>query len=82
MSSPSKPAYKRVLLKISGEALMGNQGYGIHPEVLDLVAGEIADVSNLGVEVAVVVGPATSSAASRRAAWIARPGTMSACSPP
>ncbi len=56
MSSPSKAAYKRVLLKISGEALMGNQGYGIHPEVLDLVAGEIADVANLGVEVAVVVG--------------------------
>ena len=52
----AKPAYKRVLLKISGEALMGNQGYGIHPEVLDLVAGEIADVANLGVEVAVVVG--------------------------
>src|SRR5512139_2445518 len=52
----AKPAYKRVLLKISGEALMGNQGYGIHPEVLDLVAHEIADVSKLGVEVAVVVG--------------------------
>ena len=56
MPSDGKPAYKRVLLKISGEALMGNQGYGIHPEVLDLVAGEIADVANLGVEVAVVVG--------------------------
>jgi uridylate kinase len=52
----AKPAYKRVLLKISGEALMGNQGYGIHPEVLDIVAQEIADIANLGVEVAVVVG--------------------------
>ena len=52
----AKPAYKRVLLKISGEALMGNQGYGIHPEVLDIVATEISEVSNLGVEVAVVVG--------------------------
>lgn len=52
----AKPAYKRVLLKISGEALMGNQGYGIHPEVLDIVATEIADVANLGVETAVVVG--------------------------
>jgi len=52
----AKPAYKRVLLKISGEALMGNQGYGIHPEVLDTVATEIADIANLGVEIAVVVG--------------------------
>jgi len=52
----AKPAYKRVLLKISGEALMGNQGYGIHPEVIDTVAGEIADIANLGVELAVVVG--------------------------
>ena len=45
----AKPAYKRVLLKISGEALMGNQGYGIHPEVLDVVAMEIAEIANLGV---------------------------------
>jgi uridylate kinase len=52
----AKPAYKRVLLKISGEALMGTQGFGIHPEVLDIVAQEIADIANLGVEVAVVVG--------------------------
>ncbi len=51
----AKPAYKRVLLKISGEALMGTQGFGIHPEVLDLVATEIAEVANL-CEVAVVVG--------------------------
>jgi len=52
----AKPAYKRVLLKISGEALMGTQGFGIHPEVLDVVATEIADIANLGVEIAVVVG--------------------------
>ncbi|HEY5933628.1 MAG TPA: UMP kinase [Kofleriaceae bacterium] len=52
----AKPAYKRVLLKISGEALMGNTGYGISPEVLTHVATDIADVSKLGVEVAVVVG--------------------------
>ncbi|MGE0871397.1 MAG: UMP kinase [Kofleriaceae bacterium] len=50
------PAYKRILLKISGEALMGTQGYGINPEVLTLVAGEIAETAKLGVEVAVVVG--------------------------
>ena len=52
----AKPAYKRILLKISGEALMGHQSYGINAEVLTHVAGEIADTAKLGVEVAVVVG--------------------------
>ncbi|HEY0993150.1 MAG TPA: UMP kinase, partial [Kofleriaceae bacterium] len=52
----AKPAYGRILLKISGEALMGNQGYGINPEVLAHVATEIAETAKLGVEVAVVVG--------------------------
>jgi uridylate kinase len=51
-----KPAYKRILLKISGEALMGHQSYGTNPEVLNHVAGEIAQTARLGVEVAVVVG--------------------------
>jgi uridylate kinase len=50
------PAYKRVLLKISGEALMGNQGYGTSPEVLTLVASEIAEIAREGIELAVVVG--------------------------
>jgi uridylate kinase len=52
----AKPAFKRILLKLSGEALMGNQGYGINPEVLAVVAGEIADIAKLGVEIAIVVG--------------------------
>ena len=52
----SKPAYKRVLLKISGEALMGKSAYGINTEVLGMVASEIAETAKLGVEVAVVVG--------------------------
>jgi uridylate kinase len=52
----AKPAYKRILLKISGEALMGQQGYGINPEVLTHVASELAETAKLGVEVAVVVG--------------------------
>jgi uridylate kinase len=56
MSESPKPHYKRVLLKISGEALMGNQGYGINTEVLRVVAGEIAETAKLGVELAVVVG--------------------------
>jgi uridylate kinase len=56
MAERGKPAYKRVLLKISGEALMGNQGYGINPEVLRSVAAEIAETAKLGVQIAVVVG--------------------------
>jgi uridylate kinase len=56
MAESRKPAYKRVLLKISGEALMGTQTYGINPEVLRVVASEIAETANLGVQLAVVVG--------------------------
>ncbi len=55
-SSGPKPAYKRVLLKISGEALMGDASYGVNPEVLSLVADQIVDTARLGVELAVVVG--------------------------
>ncbi len=49
-------AYKRILLKISGEALMGDQNYGIDTKVAESVAQEIKDVHELGVEIAVVVG--------------------------
>ena len=56
MSRKSKPVYKRILLKLSGEALMGEQGYGIDPATITRIAGEINDVHNLGVEVATVVG--------------------------
>lgn len=48
--------YKRVLLKVSGEALMGNQGFGIDPEVVNRVAEQIKEVHALGAELAVVVG--------------------------
>jgi len=50
------PKYQRVLLKISGEVLAGDQGYGIDPKVIDTVSGEIKDIYDLGVEVAVVIG--------------------------
>ncbi|HEX8772413.1 MAG TPA: UMP kinase [Pyrinomonadaceae bacterium] len=50
------PAFRRILLKISGEALMGSQNYGIDVEVARAVAEEIKAVRELGVEVAVVVG--------------------------
>lgn len=48
--------YKRVVIKISGEALAGEAGFGFSPEIIKSVAAEIADVVNLGVEVALVVG--------------------------
>ena len=51
-----EPAYKRILLKLSGEALMGTQSYGIDTKVAVAVAKEISAVHELGVEVAVVVG--------------------------
>jgi len=54
--SESKPIYKRVLLKLSGEALMGNQDSGIDPEILNRVAAEVKEISDLGVEVGVVIG--------------------------
>lgn len=52
----SKPAYKRILLKISGEALMGEVGFGIDPKVIMRIAGEVKELYELGVEVAMVVG--------------------------
>src|SRR5215216_2130785 len=55
-TSSARPAYRRVLLKISGEALMGDQGYGINPEILTHTAKEVADTARLGIELAVVVG--------------------------
>jgi uridylate kinase len=50
------PRFKRILLKISGEALMGDQGFGIKPEVVAKVSDQIQKVRALGVDVAVVVG--------------------------
>lgn len=50
------PKYQRILLKLSGEALAGNQGYGIDPEVISTIAAEIKGVVALGVQIAVVIG--------------------------
>jgi len=50
------PAYRRVVLKLSGEALAGRQGYGIDPEILARIAEEIREVVDLHVQVAVVIG--------------------------
>src|SRR3989475_3061869 len=48
--------YKRVLLKLSGEALMGDHGFGIEPHVVQRIAAEIKDVHSLGVQMAIVIG--------------------------
>ena len=53
---PDKPVYKRILVKLSGEALMGEDSYGINQEVIERIVGEIGDVAKLGVEIAVVIG--------------------------
>ena len=51
-----RPAYRRIVLKLSGEALAGGQGYGIDPLVLERIASEVRDVSQLGVQIAIVIG--------------------------
>jgi uridylate kinase len=50
------PAYRRILLKLSGEALMGADAYGINRQVIDRIVAEVAEVVRLGVEVAIVIG--------------------------
>ena len=49
-------AYKRILLKLSGEALMGDDAYGINEEVVSRIVSEVAEISRLGVQVGVVIG--------------------------
>jgi uridylate kinase len=51
-----RPRYRRVLLKISGEALMGDQGFGIEPRVLEEIGDEIKEVTELGVQIGLVIG--------------------------
>jgi uridylate kinase len=54
--SEAKPRFKRILLKLSGEALAGEQGYGIDPAVLERLAQEIRTIHDLSVEAAIVIG--------------------------
>ena len=51
-----RPAYRRIVLKLSGEALAGTQGFGIAPDVLERIAAECREVVALGVQVAIVIG--------------------------
>ena len=55
MTQP-QPAYKRILLKLSGEALMGDDAFGINRATIVRIVGEVSEVINLGVEVAIVIG--------------------------
>lgn len=55
-SQTGRPKYKRILLKLSGEALAGKAGYGIDTEVLDLIARQVKEIRELGVEIGIVLG--------------------------
>ena len=50
------PAYKRILLKLSGEALMGDDSYGINRATIEAIVGQVKEVVDLGVQVGVVIG--------------------------
>lgn len=52
----AKPAHKRILLKLSGEALMGDDAFGINPATIERMVAEVAEVARMGVQVAVVIG--------------------------
>jgi len=54
--SIEKPRFERVLIKLSGEALMGSQSFGVDPKMLQTIARQIKEVHQLGVEIAIVVG--------------------------
>lgn len=56
MSASAKPAYKRILLKLSGEALMGDDAFGINRTTIERMVDEIIAVTELGVELAIVIG--------------------------
>ena len=55
-TSGSQVQFKRVLLKLSGEALMGDQGYGLHPPTVERIAAEVKTVHDLGAEICMVIG--------------------------
>lgn len=56
MTTPNTLKYKRILLKYSGEALLGKSQFGIDPAILDKIANEVAELINMGVEVGIVIG--------------------------
>ena len=52
----AEEAYQRILLKLSGEALLGQEDYGIDPEIIQRIAVEVGEVTQLGIQVAIVIG--------------------------
>ena len=56
MSTQDKATFKRVMLKISGEALMGDRGFGLNPPTVDRIAEEVKSVHDMGVEICMVIG--------------------------
>ncbi|HEY2149407.1 MAG TPA: UMP kinase [Vicinamibacterales bacterium] len=56
MTPTPRPVYKRILLKLSGEALMGEQTYGIDPAVATQIAKDVAEIQGMGIETAIVIG--------------------------
>ncbi len=56
MPEPAEPSYRRILLKLSGEALMGDQSYGVDPAVTTRIAQDIVDIRALGVQTSIVIG--------------------------
>jgi uridylate kinase len=76
--------YKRILLKLSGEALMGSEEFGIDPKVLDRMALEVGQLVGIGVQVGLVIGGGNlfRGAALVQPAWIGSPATTWACWPP
>jgi uridylate kinase len=79
----TKPAYQRVLLKLSGEALMGDDPFGINRATIERMVADVAEVAKLGVELAVVIGGGNifRGVAPVRRAWTAPPPTTWACWP-
>jgi uridylate kinase len=55
-AAPPAASYSRVMLKISGEALMGDQGFGLHPPTVERIAREVKSVHDMGVEICMVIG--------------------------
>lgn len=75
------PAYKRILLKLSGEALMGDDAFGINRATIVRMVEEIAEVTRLGVQAAIVIGGGNifRGVAGARSAWTAPPPITWAC---
>ena len=79
----SSPKYKRVVLKLSGEALAGDKGFGINPDVIKSIAIQIKELAELDVEVAVVVEEEIFGGVKpvKKWEWTGQPPITWACSP-